>query len=67
MNALIKGEYDKLTEFQKSEFLRLVGWQSTTHKGTPIPMDDTAYFKLMDWVRKLPDPPVEPPKPQAEE
>lgn len=66
MNALIQGEYDKLTPFQKLEFDKLVGWQNTTHKGGAIPMDNGAYFKVLDWVKKLPTPPVEPPKPEEE-
>ena len=60
MNALVAGEYDKLTPFQKLKFNELVAWQNTSNKGGPVPMDSGAYFKILDWVKKLPTPPAEP-------
>jgi hypothetical protein len=61
MNALIKSEYDKLSPFRKTKFDELVGWQSTTHKGGAIALDQGAYFKILDWVSKLPETNPEPP------
>lgn len=62
MNALVKGEYDKLTFSQKLKFQELVSWQNSTHKGDAIPIDDGTYFKILDWVKKLPESVAEPAK-----
>lgn len=61
MDNLIKGEYDKLSPYRKQKFDELVGWQATTHKGGAIKLDQGAYFKILDWVNKLPETNPEPP------
>ena len=67
MDNLIRGEYDKLTPFRKAKFNELVAWQSSTHKGGAIPLDQGAYFKILDWVNKLPENDPEPPIEKPEE
>jgi len=65
MDNLVRGEYEKLTPYRKMKFNELVAWQATTHKGGAMPLDQGAYFKILDWVNKLPaenpEPPIEKP------
>jgi hypothetical protein len=67
MDALIRGEYDKLSPYRKMKFDELVAWQFSSHKGGAIPIDQFAYFKILEWVSKLPEVNPEPPKLVAEE
>lgn len=67
MDNLIKGEYDKLTPYRQAKFNELVAWQASTHKGGAIQLDQGAYFKIIDWVNKLPETNLEPPIERAAE
>ena len=55
MNALISEEYNKLTQFQKIKFHELAGWQTVDNKGQSV-MSDSSYFKILEWVKRIPEP-----------
>jgi hypothetical protein len=55
MNALVKSEFDKLTPFQQTEFQRILAWHRSTQKDDGMPMDN-AYFKMIEWAKRIPEP-----------
>ncbi len=57
MNNLIRGEFEKLSPFHQSKFHELCGWQTGRNVGQAI-MSDAAYYKILEWVKRIEEPPV---------
>lgn len=62
MNPIVASEYDKLSDWQKSKFHELVGWQLKGHKGTGA--SDFTHAKIIEWVKRMDEPPPPPAEPE---
>ncbi len=67
MSPFVKAEFDKLSDYKKEQFQKLVMWSNAGEPGQTL-MSDHAYLKIMEQVSRMDEPVIEAPvETQAEE